>query len=155
MTNYNNKKLKKQGFSLTEALIGILIIGATGLSVFMLISTSNQTNLTDYYRLTAESMVKEVIEVFNCLGYDELEGRKNTTVAGYSLDVWQEMDNKKSEIPRPEITNSFMRKITLEPVSKSGVSGLIVKVEIKPKDLIMRGLGTISGTTILVKKERL
>lgn len=155
MINYSYKKQKKQGFSLTEALIGILLIGVTGLSVFMLISTSNQTNLTDYYRLTGEALAREVIEVFKCLDYEELEGRKNTSIAGYGLDVWQELDKDKTEIVRPDIAASFVRRISLQPVEQKEVSGLLVTVEIKPKDLIMRGLGTITSRTILVKKERL
>jgi Tfp pilus assembly protein PilV len=57
MKRFNNKRLKS-GFSLIEALVGILIIGVVGISVFMLISTSNRTNLADYYRMTGESIAK-------------------------------------------------------------------------------------------------
>ncbi len=107
MKRFNNKRLKS-GFSLIEALIGILIIGVVGISVFMLISTSNRTNLADYYRMTGESIAKEAIEVFQCLGYEEISGRKNTTLAGYALDVWQPVEvSIKDGIKRSENSSAF------------------------------------------------
>ncbi len=150
------KNYKKQGFSLTEALIGTLIIGVAGLSVFMLISTSNQTNLTDYYRVTSESIAREVVEVFKCIGYKELKGQKNTTIGGYSLDVWQELevDSDKTEIPRPEVASIFVRKITLNALEKDETKGVLVTVEVKPKDMIMRGLGKTLVKAMVVKEEK-
>ncbi|MDD2624914.1 MAG: prepilin-type N-terminal cleavage/methylation domain-containing protein [Candidatus Riflebacteria bacterium] len=151
MKKFNNKPLKS-GFSLIEALIGILIIGVVGISVFMLISTSNRTNLADYYRMTGESIAKEAIEVFQCLGYEEISGRKNTTLAGYALDVWQPVEvSIKDGIKRSENSSAFLRKIVLEPVENDGIMGVLVEVEVKSKGFFS-GLGKIEAKTMVIKK---
>ncbi|MDD2625099.1 MAG: hypothetical protein PHF29_08685 [Candidatus Riflebacteria bacterium] len=147
-----NYKYFKSGFSLIEALIGVLIIGVVGISVFMLISTSNRTNLADYYRMTGESIAKEAIEVFQCLGYKEIFGRKNTTLAGYALDVWQPVEvNVKDGIKRPDKASAFLRKIVLETVENDGIKGVLVKVEVKPSGFFS-GLGKIEAKTMVIKK---
>jgi competence protein ComGC len=147
-----NYKCFKSGFSLIEALIGVLIIGVVGISVFMLISTSNRTNLADYYRMTGESIAKEAVEVFQCLGYEEIIGRKNTTLAGYELDVWQPVEVKaKDGINRSDNASRFLRKIVLEPVENDGIMGVLVRVEVKSRGFFS-GLGKIDAKTMVIKK---
>jgi hypothetical protein len=102
--------------------------------------------------MTGESIAKEAIEVFQCLGYEEISGRKNTTLAGYALDVWQPVEvSIKDGIKRSENSSAFLRKIVLEPVENDGIMGVLVEVEVKSKGFFS-GLGKIEAKTMVIKK---
>lgn len=150
MINY--RKIYKAGFSLPEAIIGLLIFSIVGISIFMLISSANQTGQAGYYQQIGESICKDTIEVLQLLGYDELNGRHNTTIAGITIDYWSKVGNSGG-INRPVLAANFVRKVTLQPFENSENKGIIAEIYIKPDDIMIRGFAEIVEKTVIIKKE--
>ena len=118
----------------------------------MLISSANQTGQAGYYHQIGESICKDTIEILQLLGYDELNGRHNTTIAGITIDYWSKVGNNGG-INRPVLAANFIRKVTLQPFENSDNKGIIAEIYIKPDDIMIRGFNEIVEKTIIIKKE--
>lgn len=153
MTDYlKTKTMRKSGFSLSEAIIAMLIFSVVGISTFTLISSANQSGQSGYYRQIGEEIGKETIEILQLLGYEELNGRQNTTIAGITIDYWSKVGNSGG-INRPSIAVNFIRKVSLKPIENSENKGLLAEIHIKPDDVFVRSFDEIVDRTVIVKRE--
>ena len=148
-TQYNNRK----AFSLPETAVALLIFSLVGISVFMIISSANKKGQSAYYRIIGESIGKETIELLQLLGYDEINGKHNSTIGGITIDSWSVVGNSGG-IKRPDVVKSFSRKVTIENIDSSNISGIIATVYVKPGDVAVKGLGEIIKKTIIIKREK-
>jgi hypothetical protein len=128
--------MKKQGFSLIEALVAMVFLAVAILSLLDLNRLSNKMTMDSYYEFMALQLAREPIEIFRGFGYSRLKSLDTSPLPDFPLE---ETKNLKDLPPKwyPRETGAFHRQISLKHEEWTRPDGKIsrafrVKVTVGP-----------------------
>lgn len=147
---------KRYGWSLTEVLLTILLIGITTGGIFFVMSASNRNTMNAYHLYLTDQLAKEPVEVLRCLGFNSVSRAIQTGIGEYRFNTWQSIGNSpESNIRKPDDTLFFERKITVEPLNSDETRGLLISVQVRPKTEIgisLKGRGKTEYSGIIIEQ---
>jgi prepilin-type N-terminal cleavage/methylation domain-containing protein len=127
--------IRRKGFSLTELMLAVGILGLLGVGFFQVFSTPGRGGPDAYLHSLALELAREPIEVLRAFGYVRLSTYEQHPIAKYPVNSGfhdiRDLPGHPDQHP-PE-TAQFERQILLIPVEATGYRAMKILVQVRPR----------------------
>lgn len=126
------KHSRHRGFSLLEALLGLLLLTLLLVGVMQMNAQSRQAVGDAVVELQASQLAEEGVELLHAFGYDWVSRYAEHPLPGLGL-VWQPVI--ESPVPGSEYPpdfRQFQRRVKVTPVEDGAVRACRVEVQVAP-----------------------
>ncbi len=148
------RRKKVAGFSITEVMLSVLILGLITVFIMQFIFASNRNARIIYLQHIAETMAQEPIEIFQAMGFAVIKKRLNEKFPELVLGKWQQISElcTVTGLIRPSAATLFERKIQISEIKTGCSEAYLIKVIVKSGKQNSAPIAEVSKTGMLIQK---